>query len=395
MPTRPHSTRSTPKTHVSRRNTTIQRDLVRDIENGLQLNPVFTDTDRAVRDALFDPTLCFVSGKDIGPGATGDHLYEVRNYHRFTKRYGVDSQWNRIPVHHTENTKYKVFEIYMEDDNTKVNRKVKRNVGFETLTKAEYEACTPKEQFIYDLLQAWKTYVGYRGVQLSFELPDATTERMNEVVRRALATIDEEAAAVVAEYNACALSQNDGEQTHAKVGEDTVGEADNDNVRPRSSSPTPQAKCLAHASSDPPAPPPISPSVNAWPPYNSIKWRIEKRERQSGKSKGKWDTYYHHVDTGKVCRSKREACEYQQTATVPPPRPTLVVPKHIAVPAAGTPTKPQSSRLLVPHQAVAAWVLAIVTQALARVTSSPWAAARALFASTCPRRTAKMSSTSC
>ena len=156
MPTAatPPSARATPKTLVSRRSTTIQRDLVRDIDNRLQLNPPFTAVDRAVRDALFDPTCCFVSGKPIKPGATGDHLYEVRNYYRVTGRYGVDAQWNRIPVHHSVNTKYKVFEIALPSGAT-----VKRNVGHETLTNEEYEACTPKQRFVYDLLQQWKAYV--------------------------------------------------------------------------------------------------------------------------------------------------------------------------------------------------------------------------------------------
>ena len=37
------------------------------------------------------------------------------------------------------------------------------------MTDEEYKACTPRERFIYDLTQKWKTYVGSRGAQLSFE----------------------------------------------------------------------------------------------------------------------------------------------------------------------------------------------------------------------------------
>ena len=37
------------------------------------------------------------------------------------------------------------------------------------MTDEDYKACTPRERFIYDLTQKWKTYVGSRGAQLSFE----------------------------------------------------------------------------------------------------------------------------------------------------------------------------------------------------------------------------------
>ena len=186
-----------PTSLVSGRSTTIQRDLVRDIDNRLQLNPTFTSIDRVVRNALFDPTCCFVSGKPLRPGATGDHLYEVRNYYRVTGCYGVDAQWNRIPVHQSVNTNYKVFEIVLP-----CGTAVKRNVGYETLTNEEYDACTPKQRFIYDLLQQWIAYVGYRRARLSYALPRDTSKRMNEVVRRALAMIDDEAAVVADEYRA-------------------------------------------------------------------------------------------------------------------------------------------------------------------------------------------------
>ena len=418
MPTpTPRSARSsaTPRSLVSGRSTTIQRDLVRDIDNRLQLNPEFTTVDRAVRDALFDPTRCFVSGKPLKPSATGDHLYEVRNYHRVTGRYGVDAQWNRIPVHHSVNTKYKVFEIALPSGIT-----VKRNVGHETLTNEEYEACTPKQRFVYDLLQHWKAYVGYRRAHLSYALPQATSERMNEVVRRALAMIDEEAAAVADEYRARmerggAEEGEDGAEASEAAAGDAAAEGEAEDVAEATpthtaagnadpqpppqppSTPPPQPKCRTRASPDPPAPPPTPPTppqpTDALPPHDPAQWRIETRIRQTGNSAGKRDTYYHHIVTGKMCRSKRETRRYQQSRAPPPERPTLVAPTSVVV--APSPVCAPAVRAAVSHQAVAVWVAAVVGGAVARVASSPWAAVRALFASTCPRRTAKMSSTSC
>ena len=417
MPT-PHSARATSRSLVCGRSTTIQRDLVRDIANRLQLNPEFTPADRAVRNALFDPTCCFVTGKLIKLGATGDHLYEVRNYYRVTGRYGVAAQWNRLPVHHSVNTKYKVFEIKLSSKST-----VKRNVGHETLTNEEYEACTPKQRFVYDLLQHWKAYVGYRRAHLSYALPRATSERMNEAVRRALRMIDEEAAAVADEYRARVErgEPEEGEDAEeAAAGEVEVGEvedvtdatpthpaAGNSTPQPPPlppSTPPPQPKCRTRASPNPPAPPPTPPTppqqpTDALPPHDPAQWRIETRIRQTGNSAGKRDTYYHHVFTGKLCRSTPETRRYQQQARdsvvtpSPPPRPTLVAPTRAVV--SPSPVRAPAVRAVVPHQAVAVWVAAVVAGAVARVASSPWAAARALFASTCPRRTAKMSSTSC
>ena len=412
MPT-PHSARATPRSLVCGRSTTIQRDLVRDIDNRLQLNPPFTAADRAVRDALFDPTCCFVTGKLLKPGATGDHLYEVRNYYRVTGRYGVDAQWNRIPVHHSVNTKYKVFEITLPSKAT-----VKRNVGHERLTDEEYRACTPKQQGIYDRLQKWIAYAKTRGAHLSYALPKATSERMNEVVRRALAMIDDEAATVADEYRARvargepeegddgAEAEEETEQTQTTptpvstpIPTINTGNAPPQEPSPPPSTPPPQSKCRTRASPDPPAPPP-TPPTDAMPPHDPTQWRIETRKRQTGKSAGKSDTYYHHVVTGKVCRSKCETRRYQQqtrvsvvTLSPPPPRPTLVAPtRAVVVPS---PVRAPAARAAVSHQAVAVWVAAVVAWAVVRVASSPWVAARALFASTCPRRTAKRSSISC
>lgn len=408
MPT-PHSARATPRSLVCGRNTTIQRDLVRDIANRLQLNPPFTAADRAARDTLFDPTCCFVTGKPLRPGATGDHLYEVRNYYRVTGRYGVDAQWNRIPVHHSVNTKYKVFQMVLPDGTM-----VKRNVGHETLTNEEYKACTPKQQGIYDRLQKWKAYVKTRDAHLSYALPKTTSERMNEVVRRALAMIDDEAATVVDEYRARVASGEPEEGEDAEEAEQTqatptptstpIPTINTRNASPLEPSPPPsppppQPKCCTRASPNPPAPPPTLPTDTV-PPHDPTQWRIETRIRQTGKSVGKSDTYYHHVVTGKVCRSKRETRRYQQqtrvsvvTLSPPPPRPTLVAPtRALVVPS---PVGAPAACAVVSHQAVAVWVAAVVAWAVVRVASSPWAAARALFASTCSRRTAKMSSTSC
>ena len=240
-----------PTSLVSGRSTTIQRDLVRDIDNRLQLNPTFTSIDRVVRNALFDPTCCFVSGKPLRPGATGDHLYEVRNYYRVTGCYGVDAQWNRIPVHQSVNTNYKVFEIALPCGTT-----VKRNVGYETLTNEEYDACTPKQRFIYDLLQQWIAYVGYRRARLSYALPRDTSKRMNEVVRRALATIDDEAAVVADEYRA-RMARGEPEEREDVEAEDTNEAppidpaAGNESPQPPSL-PPPQPKCRTRASPDPP-----------------------------------------------------------------------------------------------------------------------------------------------
>ena len=346
---------------------------------------------------MFDPTCCFVSGKPLRPSATGDHLYEVRNYYRVTGRYGVDAQWNRIPVHHSVNTKYKVFEIAMPSGTT-----VKRNVGHETLTEEEYDACTPKQRFVYDLLQQWKAYVGYRGARLSYALPRETSERMNEVVRRALAMIDEEAAVVADEYRAMMERRTAEESESQEVTEvdttsmplqTTVGSSSpQPSPRPSSSS-SPQYKCLSRASHNSPAPP-FTPPTETLPPHDQTQWRIEKRVRQTGKSAGKFDTYYYHIVTGKVCRSKPETRRYQQsraTATflqtqLPPSRPTLVALTRLVIP----PSPVKVVRPMVLRQAVSIWVAAIVTWTIAWVASSPWTTARTVFASTCSRRIAKV-----
>jgi hypothetical protein len=59
----------------------------------------------------------------------GVHL---RGYHRFTGLYGVDTEWNVIPVHHTVNCTYKQVTVTHANGTTST-----RNIGYQTLTAGE------------------------------------------------------------------------------------------------------------------------------------------------------------------------------------------------------------------------------------------------------------------
>ena len=262
---------------ISKRHTTLKRDMIRDVGSKIMPYlhiPPFETRDKHKKDALFDPLTCFVTGLPLKRKNTGDHLYEVRSYYRFTGRYGIESDWNRIPVHSSVNATYKIFKLSLAN-----GQRVTRNIGYQALSTDEYSACTPEQKHIYDTISAWKRYVTSREVQLSFTLPASVVEDIDTKVRYALRSIDETTESIVANYI-------QGAQPCTKLETSTI----------KKTTKTP-------SNSD---------SENELPLFDPSQWDQVRHIRQSGKSKGRTDVTYYHVVTKQKRRSMIQCCLYQQ-----------------------------------------------------------------------------------
>lgn len=312
--------------------------------------PPFETRDQDKKDALFDPCTCFVTGFPLKQKNTGDHLYEVRSYYRFTGRYGIESDWNRIPVHSSVNATYKNFKLSLAN-----GEQVKRNIGYQALSTDEYSACTPEQKRIYDMVSAWKRYVASRGVQLSFTLPESVVKDIDRKVCNALRLIDETTESIVARFI--------------------------QNKQPLRDLETPTKKMTLTTSH--------SDSENELPLFDPTQWDQVRHIRQSGKSKGRTDVKYQHVVTKRKIRSKIKCRKYQkdyekarQTCVENPQTDPM-------------PTKTPHSQALQPTIDFRAWMSMVLSNLYSQTFVHGWSFdAVRVFWRICSSRTLNTSSTS-
>lgn len=110
---------------------------------------------------------CFVTGKTSGVGR-GDHVFETKGYYNLTGKFGVDDDWNTLPVAGSLNNSYKIFQF--KDGHVK-------HVGFQTLTPSELSECTKKQKHIYGVIRRWRAYTKRRNIKMSFR-PTAEQKRI-------------------------------------------------------------------------------------------------------------------------------------------------------------------------------------------------------------------------
>lgn len=114
-----------------------------------------------------DERTCFVTKKSGGVGR-GDHVFETKGYFKLTGKFGVDDDWNILPVAGSLNNTYKIFQF--KDGHVK-------NVGFQNLTRAELAECSKKQKHIYNVIRRWRAYTKRRNIRLSFR-PSAEQKRI-------------------------------------------------------------------------------------------------------------------------------------------------------------------------------------------------------------------------
>lgn len=140
------------------RKSTILNCHIKPLSHGI--NPPFTKQDLKQKLKICgvpDLQTCLVTRQKKGV-KVGDHVYETKGYFRRTGCYGVDDEWNTLPVCGAKNMSYKVF------------RHVNKNIGFQTLTNRELQKCTREQRRIYKIIKSWKRYVKKRGAKMSFKL---------------------------------------------------------------------------------------------------------------------------------------------------------------------------------------------------------------------------------
>ena len=132
-------------------------------------NPKYTEKDNKKKLEIFDipnNKVCFVTG-GISNG-TGDHIYEINNYYKYTGQRGINDQWNIVPILGSINKSYKKIKIILPN-----GLLIKKDIGYQELTEEEQLLLCENNRNIYTKIQAWKQYATERGAKLSFIEPIA------------------------------------------------------------------------------------------------------------------------------------------------------------------------------------------------------------------------------
>jgi hypothetical protein len=151
------------------RKSTILNCHIKPLSRGI--NPPFTKKDLQQKMKICGVAnlqTCLVTLQEKGV-KVGDHVYETKGYFRKTGRYGIDDEWNTLPVCGAKNISYKVF------------RHVNKNIGYQTLSKRELQKCTKEQIRIYKIITKWKRYVKKRGAKMSFKLTAKQQTLLEEV----------------------------------------------------------------------------------------------------------------------------------------------------------------------------------------------------------------------
>jgi hypothetical protein len=160
------------------RGSSLRYELIRDFSKLYNKNiPEYTDSDKERKLEIFNipnSETSIVSGEPTTKGG-GDHLYEVRGYYRHTSQYGIESEWNKLPVTAGENKSYK--------------KMCGKDVGWQKLTEEELTTLSEDNQILYRCIQEWFSYCESRGVSLCFEMPETVEDIMEETVENALTAL--------------------------------------------------------------------------------------------------------------------------------------------------------------------------------------------------------------
>lgn len=167
----------TTKSHLLRRESDTLYYIIKDMVYLYDrlYNPEFTEEDQKQKMKIFGietANTCFITHSTHGVGV-GDHIFEIRGYYNQTGKYGSNSKWNLIPVTGTRNRGYKRY---------KFENSVFKDIGYQTLTRGEYNKCSQEDKNIYNKIQAWKKYVESRGAVISFEFSDDMEKRIKDIV---------------------------------------------------------------------------------------------------------------------------------------------------------------------------------------------------------------------
>jgi hypothetical protein len=142
-------------------------------------NPEYTVKDEQKKCQILEipnTKTCFITGNPSK--GTGDHLYEINGYHRFTNKRGVNDLWNILPVCGTSNKTYKKFKFTLPDG-TFVNK----DIGYQDLTTDELlflsqstESYLISYALIYSKIKEWNEYVKSRNAIICYKEPDEFLE---------------------------------------------------------------------------------------------------------------------------------------------------------------------------------------------------------------------------
>jgi hypothetical protein len=124
------------------------------------------------KESIFHNNECFITGKTSI--RNGDHLFAIRQYFSQTGLYGVDDEWNKLPVDATINKSYKVF---------KFKNGTSKDIGFQTLSFDEIEELEqeksnhikPTEYLIFRIdiyyrIRQWLNYLKENNIKIGFAL---------------------------------------------------------------------------------------------------------------------------------------------------------------------------------------------------------------------------------
>uniref|UniRef100_A0A6C0JE31 Uncharacterized protein n=1 Tax=viral metagenome TaxID=1070528 RepID=A0A6C0JE31_9ZZZZ len=176
--------------NICKRNGTLAYESIKCI--GKNLNPKFTKADKIKKNKIFDienQKKCIFTNKSV---CRGDHIFGIRENFKTIGRYGIDDQWNLLPVYHSlqilkkNSFCYKNFKFKDKDNNVYY-----KNISYENLTdeeiknlkieKVEYDSkdFDVDTKLFYTRLLEWKEYIKLRNAQLYFSLTQEQTEKIN------------------------------------------------------------------------------------------------------------------------------------------------------------------------------------------------------------------------
>ena len=148
------------KSHIMSRLSTLLNSKIKDKINKLdnKYQPSFLQCDRKMKEKIFgyEGKKSFISGYYCC--GIGDHIFGIRELIKTQGIAGSNSQWNLIPVTHSENVSYKRAEI----------KEKKRNLAFETLTSDEILQLSSNQKDIYIKIKNWKKYVKSRNARMFY-----------------------------------------------------------------------------------------------------------------------------------------------------------------------------------------------------------------------------------
>jgi hypothetical protein len=124
---------------------------------------------------------CIITGKRVSKSAAGDHVYDVCGRYRSHSILGSDHPCNHLPIVGSLNAGYKIFPR----NDTKKPFKcsgVRKNIGFQTLTKEEQGECSPNDLALYQKFQKRREYLTDNSFKDRYFLTDAEKSAIEDAL---------------------------------------------------------------------------------------------------------------------------------------------------------------------------------------------------------------------